>query len=245
MRTLVVGASAGLGRAIAQQLAALGHRLVLVASTQEDLERVAADLRLRHGSEIHVIAADLNGPDIESLAIHAKLLLGGVDNLLLIAGFSDLEHDRGPLPDQTVQRLMAVNFSAHVRLANALLPSLEKGKGSIVVAGSVAAARGRRANMVYGAAKRGLEAYADSLRHYLAGQGSACTVQTYRLGFLKTRMTFGQKLPFPAMEPEAAAKVIVGNMGRDLGMVYLPCWWRIIMTVICLLPWPIFRRLNI
>ncbi|MBF0268037.1 MAG: SDR family NAD(P)-dependent oxidoreductase [Alphaproteobacteria bacterium] len=245
MRSLVIGASAGLGRAIATQLASQGHRLALVASTAADLERTAQDIRLQTGAEVHALVIDLAALNADDLKARVLSLLGGLDNLCLIAGFSDLEHDRGALPDLIATRLMAVNFTAHLRIANAFLPELEAGKGSIVTAGSVAAARGRRANMVYGAAKRGLEAYADSLRHYLAGKNSACTVQTYRLGYLKTRMTFGQKLPFPAMEPEAAAKIIVGNMGRDLGMVYLPGWWRLIMTVICLLPWPIFRRLNI
>lgn len=245
MRSLVTGASAGLGRAIAQDLARRGHRLVLLASQAPDLERVAEDIRITTGAEVHVLAVDLAKLEADVLKADVLDLLGGIDNLLLIAGVADQERDRGPLPDEVAARLMAVNFTAPLRIANAFLAELQAGAGSIVLAGSVAAVRGRRANMVYGAAKRGLEAYGDSLRHYLAGKKSACSVQTYRLGYLKTRMTFGQKLPFPALEPERAAAVIVENMGRDLGTVYLPGWWRYIMTVISLLPWPVFRRLNI
>jgi short-subunit dehydrogenase len=96
---------------------------------------------------------------------------------------------------------------------------------------------------VYGAAKSGLETYFAALRHYLVGK--PCRVQFYRLGYLDTAMTFGQKLMFPALPPEAAAAAIVANLHRDLGAVYLPAWWRPIATVVRLLPWPVFKRLNI
>ena len=47
------------------------------------------------------------------------------------------------------------------------------------------------------------------------------------------------------VNPDQGAKVIVDNLGRDLGAVYLPWWWWPITAIIRLLPWPIFKRLNI
>jgi NAD(P)-dependent dehydrogenase (short-subunit alcohol dehydrogenase family) len=124
------------------------------------------------------------------------------------------------------------------------LDDLAKNRGANIVGmSSVAAARGRRINSVYGAAKRGFEGYFEALRHRLADL--PCRVQFYRLGYLRTRMTFGQKLLFPPLDPAEAARVIVGNLGRDMGLVYLPWWWRPIIAIIVRLPWPIYKRLNI
>jgi len=81
------------------------------------------------------------------------------------------------------------------------------------------------------------------LRHRLAGQN--CKVQFYRAGYLKTRITAGQRLPLPALEPDAAAAYIVDNLGKDLGAVYLPRWWWAITAILRLLPWAVFKRLDI
>ena len=243
MKSLIVGASAGLGRALAERLAGLGHELFLVSSDAADLEPLAADLKLRHGNPVHVRALDLAEADPEPLRTAVLGEMGGIDNLFYVAGVS-IDDDSGPIPDDTALRLMSVNFVSGVRVVNAFLGDLaENPNANIVGMGSVAAGRGRRNNSVYGAAKRGLEFYFETLRHYLAAK--PCAVQFYRLGYLETRMTFGQKLPFPVMHPDAAAARICANLGRDLGAVYLPWWWFGIMTIIKLLPWTIFRKLEI
>ncbi|MCX7310348.1 MAG: SDR family NAD(P)-dependent oxidoreductase [Alphaproteobacteria bacterium] len=179
MNTVIVGASAGLGRAIAERLAADGHALYLIASDAQDIEALVADLGIR--------------------------------------------------------------FS--IKVSGESLDHLQAGGGNLVGAGSVSSSRGRRTNSVYAAAKSGLETYFAAMRHYMAG--SRCRVQFYRLGYIQTRMTFGQRLMFPALKPEQGADAIVKNLGRDLGAVYLPWWWWGITTIIRFLPWPIFKRLNI
>lgn len=243
MKSLVIGASAGLGRSIAERLAACGHELFIVASSFDDLNAIATDLALRYGVRVHRHVADLAQTDTADLRTRVTDAMGGLDNLFFVAGIS-LRADRGPIDDADARRLMNVNFVSGVAIINAFLADLaDNASGNIVGIGSVAAARGRRNNAVYSASKRGLEFYFETVRHYLANH--ACKVQFYRAGYLRTNMTFGQKLPFPAMEPDAAADVICGNLGRDLGRVYIPRWWLAIMAAIRLLPWPIFRRLDI
>ena len=63
MRALVVGASAGVGRALAEGLAARGYDLLLVASDQRDLDAEAAHLRLTHGVAVTTVAADAAKPE--------------------------------------------------------------------------------------------------------------------------------------------------------------------------------------
>lgn len=244
MRSVIVGASAGLGRSLAECLARKGSGLFLVASHGRDLAALAADLTLRHGVGVGWLAQDLGAPGCAQEIRRAALeFLGGIDNLFLVAGFSSLD-DRGALPPEMVRRLLEVNLVAPIELANAFLADLEDNpKGNIAFMGSVASIRPRRRNAVYGAAKTGLEFYAGALRHHLAAK--PCRVQHYRLGYLATQMTFGQKLPFPALAPTAAAERIVAGLGTDPGVVYLPGFWRFIGLILNTVPWRVFKGLDI
>ena len=243
MKSLVIGASAGLGRALAEALAARGHALFLVASDETDLVPLASDLMLRFGIDVSVRAENLASADPEGLREDVMARLGGVDNLFYVAGESSLD-DSGCIADAMANRLMSVNFSAGVRIVNTFLGIMENNPAANFVGiGSVAACRGRRNNSIYGAAKRGLEFYFETVRHHLARHH--CRVQFYRLGYLETQMTLGQDLRFPAMAPAAAAQKICDNLGKDLGVVYLPRWWFGITSILQLLPWHIFCRLDI
>jgi len=241
MNSLVIGATAGLGRALTEMLAAQGHALYLVGSDERDVAAQTADLAARYG--VKVVGDSINLVELDPASLHGRVhqRLGPITNLFYIAGFSLF--DSGPVSDDLVRRLIEVNFTSAVRIVNAFLPDLKERDGNLVGAGSVSASRGRRINSIYAAAKSGLETYFSAVRHYLAG--TRCRVQFYQLGYIETRMTFGQKLMFPAMKPEDGAAVIVRNLGRDLGSIYLPRWWWLITTTIRLLPWPIFKRLNI
>ena len=239
--SVVIGASAGLGRALAERLAERGHSLFLVASDERDLAAAAADLRLRFRVPVTTLALDLGDCDPATLRAQSIASLGHINNLFYIAGYSTM--DTGPREDEEVRRLVAINFTSAVRLVNVLLDDLIRSQhGNLVGVGSVAAIRGRKVNSIYGAAKCGLETYFAALRHYLAGK--SCSVQFYRLGYLETQMTLGQNLAFPPLAPDAAAMVIVGNLGRDLGSVYLPPWWGLIAAVVRLTPWALFKRLE-
>lgn len=243
MRSLVLGASAGLGRALSEALAARGHTLFLVATDERDLEAVASDLALRHGVSVFHMVHDLAGPDVSELKARVGSDLGGLDNLFCVAGFSAAEQDSGTLDEDLLKRLAEVNFLGPVRVINAFLEMLAAGaKGNLVGIGSVAAVRPRGKNTVYGAAKRGLEFYFGAARHSLSPRG--CAVQFYRAGYLDTAMNFGQKRPFPKMPPERAAAKIVANLGKDGVVAYLPAWWWFIMTAYRLLPFAILRRLK-
>ncbi|MEO5374274.1 MAG: SDR family NAD(P)-dependent oxidoreductase [Alphaproteobacteria bacterium] len=244
MMSLVVGASAGLGRALAQELARAGHTLFLIATDERDLMATAADLRIRFGVRVAYLAVDLAAADIDALRGAVLEDLGRIDNLFLIAGWSAHE-DGSHIPTAVARRLLAVNGTEGILLVNAFLPDLVASRGNLVGAGSVAGVRGRRKNALYGAAKRGLETWFESARHALAQSGSGCRVQFYRLGYLATSMVAGQKLLFPPLAPDVAARRIVANLDRDIGTRYLPWWWWPIMTMLRLLPWPLFKRLDI
>jgi short-subunit dehydrogenase len=242
MKSLIIGGSAGLGRAIAERLAESGHEIFLVASDTSKLAATSREIARRFHVKTFYKAMDMAAP--EPAVLHRLVMkrLGSIDNLFYIAGRAI--GDAGTLDDAVVEQLLAINFVSGVRLINAFIDDIANRRGANLVGiGSVASARGRRRNSVYSAAKRGLETYFEAVRHRLAGR--PCKVQFYRAGYLKTRMTAGQKFPFPALDPNEAAARIVDNLGKDLGAVYLPRWWWAITIVLRLLPWAVFKRLDI
>lgn len=244
MKSVIIGASAGLGRALAEELAARGHQLFLLASDERDLEALAADLRLRHGTDAQFLGVDLaDRPNCRGIRDAAVGALKGVDNLFLIAGLPDAEETMVMDPGR-LEAAISVNFSAPLALAGAFLDDLKAAdSANIVGIGSVATARARKRNHVYGACKTGLEFYFQGLRHLLADTN--CRQQFYRMGYLQTSMTAGKKLLLPALDPAMAARRIVGNLGRDRHGTYLPLWWAPVCLAYAWIPWPLFRRLDI
>ena len=243
MRAFVLGASAGLGRALTEALAARGDDLLLVASDPCDLEAQAAHLRLVYGVKVEILATDAahTAQCLEHIRT-AAARFGAIDAILFPIGLS-LSEDCGTLPLQQTQQLINVNLLTVVGAIGQFLPDLLASNfGSIVGFSSVAATRGRGANIVYAAAKRGLESYFESLRHLTAH--TEIRVQLYRLGYVATQQSFGQHLLFPVASPEVIAETVLRNLRSDRGLTYLPRYWAILARIVSALPWPIFKRLN-
>lgn len=239
----IIGASAGLGLALARSLARQGHDLCLVARDARDLDAVAADLRIRYRVQVRTLAIDLGDVDPSELVKNCLALSGPIDHLLMVAGISQ-KNDRPGLTDAEVASILDVNLTAPVRIINAFIPHLlSRPSASITGAGSIASARARRNNVHYATAKTAMEFYFNGLRHALSD--SNCRIQFYRLGYLQTQMTFGQKLMLPAAKPERVAAKIVANLNCDTVGGYLPGWWRWPAAVLRCLPWAIYRRLDL
>ena len=242
-KAVIVGASAGIGRALAERLAAEGWSLVLSAREREDLDAVAADLRLRYNGSIRVIAADISDEAFDPDAYLKNCLEGGpADAFLLLAGASD-SADAAEAPDAAIQRLTRANYTGPLRVLGAVAREFAKNeRGTIVGFTSIAAHAPRRKNPIYASAKSGLESYLISLRHRFAD--TPVLVQAVALGYADTAMSFGKPLLLPAISPERAARDIVEGLGRDRGLIFLPWWWRCVTLALKLLPWPIYKKLD-
>ncbi len=242
MTALVVGASSGLGRALAAELARRGHDLLLVASDARDLDALAADLRLRHGVSVRSLALDLGREAEPGTRVMAALDgMGPLSALLLPIGHSR-EDDDFSLDTARIGQLLAINLHAPLAIVHALLPRLLEARGAIVLFGSIAAVRGRGRNVVYASAKRGLESLYESLRQ--RHSPSELRVQLYRLGFLATNLTHGMRLPTAAADPSAVARIVVERMPRGSASCYLPRKFALIARVVRWLPWFLYRRMR-
>lgn len=242
MTALVVGASSGLGRALAGELARRRHDLLLVASDLRDLEALAADLNLRHGVAVRALALDL-GREIDPGARVAAALQGmsPLSALLLPVGVSRADDDFS-LDVERIGQLLAINLHAPLAIVHALLPSLLETRGVIVLFGSIAAIRGRGRNVVYATAKRGLVSLYESLRQ--RHRSSELRVQLYQLGFLATNLTHGMRLPMPATDPTVVAKTVIERLAHGSACWYLPRKFATIALIVRALPWPIYRKMR-
>jgi short-subunit dehydrogenase len=242
MNILIVGASAGLGRALAQEAASLGHNLLLCATGYRDVAALASDLRLRYSIEAHCAPGDLSLLEDRMSIVQTAQEWLPLDAILLPLGFSRPD-DTGSLDDSSALRILQVNFLSQASLITTLWGQLcARNPAFIVGFGSVAAVRGRRRNIVYAAAKRALESYFESLR--ALAEDSGIWIQLYRLGYMRTQQTFGKKLMLPIVSPERVAKMVLRRLGKAQGIVFYPRWWGLIAAVLQRLPWFIYERLD-
>jgi short-subunit dehydrogenase len=243
MNCLVLGASAGLGRALCEALAARGHALVLAASDERDLNALAADLRLRFGIRTEIAAIHIRAGEgwLEQLC-SAAAAFESIDTLFFPIGFS-LDDDTGVLDEAQTRAILEANLLAVILTISKFLPGmLARKTGTIVGFGSIAAVRGRGANVVYSAAKRALGSYFESVRHLAAK--TPVRVQFYQMGYLDTQQAFGRRLLFSKCSPQRAAEHVVEHLESDFGERYYPRFWALVALPLRLLPWTFFKRLS-
>jgi short-subunit dehydrogenase len=242
MTWVVIGASAGLGRALSEELARDGRSLLLVASDRRDLDALAADLRVRFRGNVRALECDVTATGQTAEAVAQALADAPIEGLLFPVG-AVAENDNGLLRASAADELLRIHLTSVMSIVGRLLPRmLEQRRGVIVGFGSVAAVRGRRRNVVYSAAKRALESYFESLRNLCEPHG--VTLMLYVVGFMDTNQAFGQKLRLPRAQPTQLARRIGRELGRRSGKRYLPRWWRPVSLALRVIPWPVFRRLR-
>jgi decaprenylphospho-beta-D-erythro-pentofuranosid-2-ulose 2-reductase len=241
---VVLGASAGVGRALSEELARRGYDLVVSARDAKDLDALAADLALTQAVRVMARPLDLCGPteNLERYATECFDSLGSVEAVLIPAG-AVADGDSGSAPSGVAATLVGTNFLGVATVAGAFVERFEaQDRGTIVLFSSVAAAAPRGRNVAYGAAKAALEYYGRALQHRLAGGGVG--VQIYALGYVDTGMATGRTTLFPPASPQRVARVVVDGLGRGRRFAYLPRYWRAVVFVLRRLPWPIYRRVR-
>ena len=193
----LIGASEGLGRALATQLSQSGARLILSARNAERLESLCAEL-----IDARAVALDVTD---QKAVREAALEIGAIDGVIYNAGA--YEPMRATQWDAQAALMMAdVNFIGALRVLGEVVPKFIKtGHGDITLIGSLAGYRGLPASIGYGASKAALVSLAETMRHDLKGSG--VVVRIVNPGFIKTRLTQKNDFKMPMlMSSEDAAK---------------------------------------
>jgi short-subunit dehydrogenase len=241
---MVVGASTGIGAALARRLAREGYQLALVARRAEALDALCAQINGVAGREAaRAYAHDVTqGEEVPGLVQTILRDLGRVDlvvynaGILLPVGLSEF--------DTTKDRVMVeVNLLGAMAWLNQAAMLFERqGSGTIVGISSIAGERGRIGAPAYNTSKAALNTYLEALRNRLARKG--VRVVTVRPGFVQTEMLKHSPRTMWVISPEQAAEDIWGAIRDRKQVVYSPARWRWVGLVIRHIPSVIFRRMS-
>jgi decaprenylphospho-beta-D-erythro-pentofuranosid-2-ulose 2-reductase len=244
VKVVFLGATKGMGRALARLLAARGDRLFLLGRDLDDLGRSGQDLRARSANEVAGIArCDLERPETFAPALDAaEQALGGLELVVVTAGVFAAQEALEADAEKT-RLLLTVDFAHTVLFCEEVRRRLlARGGGTLCVFSSVAGERGRKPVVLYGAAKAGLSRYLEGLDHRFHGAG--LRVVCVKPGFVRTSMTEGLAPPPFAGEPEAVARRVMKAIDRGSPVVYAPPAWAVVMGVVRALPRWVMRRVG-
>jgi short-subunit dehydrogenase len=218
---LITGASSGIGRELARQLAAAGTLVVVAARRGAELDALAAEIAAA-GGRARVAIMDVAALDDTVREVRRiDREVGGLDLVVANAGVGS---SRGPdrFRWETIASSVIVNFGGAVATMTAVLPQMiERGRGHIVGVSSLAAFGPLPRSASYCAPKAGLGMFIECLRLDLAGTGVHAT--TVCPGFVRTPMLTGARHPTPMLvECADAVALILRELPRAPAQIAFP-----------------------
>ena len=237
---IIIGASSGMGAALARQLAQRGSLVAAVARRTDQLEtvRAAAPDRIR--------AYPFDTTDVARVPeLFERIVadLGGLDTVIYAAGVMPPLAE-GEYTFEKDRAMVEVNLLGAMAWMNLAAARFEAARsGSIVGISSVAGERGRRKNPGYTATKAALTTYLEALRNRCSRYG--VNVVTVKPGFVDTEMTRGVPGLFWLISADEAATQILRLVDRNASASgFVPARWALVMFIVRNLPSFVFRRLN-
>ncbi|HEU4767648.1 MAG TPA: SDR family NAD(P)-dependent oxidoreductase [Pyrinomonadaceae bacterium] len=225
---MITGASSGIGKGLALDLASRGARLGLLARRQNLLDEIVNATRLR-GGKAFAAAADVRDADeMRSAADRITAQLGPIDILIANAGIGTSIHI-SQLDPIHAANVISINVLGAANSVAAVVPGMvERGKGQLVAISSLAAYRGLPKSAAYCASKAAMSAFFESVRIDLRGTGVGVTI--IHPGFIKTPLTAGRdaKMPY-LMELDDAIPKIVSAIEKGKKSVAFP--WQLATVV--------------
>ena len=234
-RYWIVGASAGIGLALAKKMSEAGASLILTARNEARLKEIASTLP----NEAEVLPMDIT--DLNAVRKSVKSLKN-VDGFVFCAG------EYWPMPAQNwdikkLKSMIDVNLIGALNTLDVILPMfMKKNSGHLVFTGSLAGYRGVPGALGYGSSKAALVNLSETLRYDL--KNTAIKVQLINPGFVKTRLTDKNEFKMlQIMSPEVAAGKMFSNMNKNNFSSSFPAPFSWLFRVSQLLPDSIYFKL--
>lgn len=232
-RVWIIGASSGIGAAVARLLFALGARVAMSARSADELERMA---------EMHpttALAAPLDVTDAAAVSPVLQRIIaawGGIDLVLLCAG-THRPVRAWELDAEAARMLIDVNLNGVINCLTPVVAQLLKQKsGGVGVVSSVAGYGGLPTALVYGATKAALINLAETL--YLDLKPRGIGVHLINPGFVKTPLTDKNTFSMPALiDADEAAREIIAGLQRGRFEIHFPRRFTLWLKLLQLLPY--------
>ena len=205
---MITGASSGIGRGLAVEIARRGGKLGLVARRAEVIDEVVREIESVGGKAVALPADVQGGESMVKAADRLRSAFGSIDVLIANAGIGPTR-DAANFSAEEVANVFNVNVIGATNSVAAVLPNmLERAGGQLVVISSLAAYRGLPKSAAYCASKAAVSSFFESLRLDLEPRGIDVTI--IHPGFIKTPLTAGRgaRLPY-LMELDYAVQKMV------------------------------------
>jgi 17beta-estradiol 17-dehydrogenase / very-long-chain 3-oxoacyl-CoA reductase len=230
---LITGASDGLGKAFAQQLAGHGFNLVLVARTQSKLDRLQTELQTQ-GVQVRTVAADLSGTADSTYAPIAASV-HDLDLSVLVNCVGSTVHRRyTDIPVASLRRLLAINVHTTATLTHTLLPALLRHhtvtghRAALINVGSIVGRFYWPGTQLYGACK----AFIDHLTVPLAFEyREQLDVLSFQPTVMSTAMATGTEPAVITITPDQAARAALSQVGHVVSSH--GHWRHALLAVVC------------
>ena len=209
---MITGASSGLGRGMALEIAARGGHLGLLARREDLLKEIVKETR--NVKAVFATADVRDAKAVREAADRFRQELGPIDILIANAGIGTADHAVSLTPEHAAN-VIGINVLGAINSVAAVLPEMvERKQGHLVAISSLASYRGLAKSAAYCASKAALSAYFESLRIDLRHTGVGVT--TIHPGFIKTDLTSGRhaKMPY-LMELDVGVRKIVNAIEKE------------------------------
>jgi short-subunit dehydrogenase len=215
---IVIGATSGIGRALAVELVKIGYRVGATGRRTERLDELKEECTAR----IHIKAMDVRDTHA-AITILGELVveMDGADVIVINSGvlFRNADWDG-------IQAMIDTNVTGFVALAEASMGHfLDRRSGHLVGISSIAALRGAKGSPVYNASKAFESTYMDGLRHRVAKTKLPIHITDIRPGFVDTKMIEARAGLFWVATPEKAAKQIIDAIHKKKKRTYITKRW--------------------
>lgn len=236
----IIGASDGIGAALARIWAERGARLILSARNVVALQKLASDLGTQH----HVMALDVGDRASLDAAAREIARLGPLSRVVHLAALYDPGRIE-TLDPEIAARIVNVNLTGSFHIAQ-IAPKLLREGGQLALCGSAAGNIGLPQGQIYSATKAGVINLAESLRAELAGR---VDVRLISPGFVDTRLTQRNDFKMPALlTAQEAARAIIKGLNRRGFEIHFPRRLTLVLKLLRALPYwaalPLTGRLT-
>lgn len=240
----IIGASSGIGAALAKELAAQGATVAISARSEDSLEALKAEMSGEMDGDGHMaLPLDVTDHDaLKDACVRIEERFPKLDSVVFMAAIY-APHDKEKKDIDFIQKMLHVNIGGAFNVIDIVQSLFEKqGFGQIALCASVAGYRGLPYGQPYCATKAALINLAESLKVEMAPRN--IDVKVINPGFVKTQLTDKNTFKMPMIiEPEDAAKALAKGLIEKAFEIHFPKKFTYIMKFIRVLPTGLYLAL--